>query len=104
MCCQGGNFQAVLRIRILFATLLRIRMRNLSFTLMRIQIRILASIINAQNLEKKCSNRLIFHTFILSCYLQIDADPDPDTAYYFDADPDPIIQFDADPDLHCFQV
>ncbi len=46
---------------------------------------------------KKCSKRLIFHTF-LACHLQIYADPDP--AYHFDADadPDPAYHFDADAD------
>jgi hypothetical protein len=44
--------------------------------------------IKAQNLEK-CANKLIFHTYILACLLQIDADPDP--AYHFDADPDPTL-------------
>jgi hypothetical protein len=29
--------------------------------------------------------------------LQIDALPDPDPSYPFDADPDPTFQFDADP-------
>ncbi len=71
--------------------------------------------IKAQNLEKKCSNRLIFHTFwLVICKLMririqlitlmriwirtayhFDADPDP--TYHFDADPDPTVQFDADP-------
>jgi hypothetical protein len=57
--------------------------------------------IKTQNLEKlpKYSNRLIFHTF---CYLQIDADPDPDLAYHFDADPDPADHFYPDPDLTPF--
>ncbi len=37
----------------------------------------------------------------MACHLQIDADPDPDPAYYFDADPEPDsnFQFNADPDL-----
>jgi hypothetical protein len=48
--------------------------------------------IKAQNLEKKCSNRLIFHTLV--CHLQIDADPEPDPAYHNDADSDP----DPNPD------
>jgi hypothetical protein len=49
---------------------------------------------------------LIFR-YTLACHLQIDADPDPDPAYYFvantdpgdhlDPDPDPTFQFDADP-------
>ena len=52
---------------------------------------------------KKCSNRLIFHTF-LACHLKLDADLDPayyfdrDPDYHFDADPDPTFQFDEDPD------
>ncbi len=46
--------------------------------------------------------------YILTCHLQIDADPDLDPAYHFDAvedpNPDPTFQFDADPDAdpqHC---
>jgi hypothetical protein len=37
--------------------------------------------------------------FILSCHLQINADPDPipDPAYHFDADPVPTFKFDAYP-------
>jgi hypothetical protein len=36
----------------------------------------------------------------LACHLQIDADPNPDPAYHFDAerDLDPTFQFDVDPD------
>jgi hypothetical protein len=36
----------------------------------------------------------------LACHLQIDANPDPDPAFYFDAepDPDPSHHFGADPD------
>jgi hypothetical protein len=33
---------------------------------------------------------------ILDCHLQIDADPDPDPAYHFDADPYSAHHFDAD--------
>ncbi len=69
-----GMYRSVLWIRI---------------TLMQIRIR-------------KCSNRLIFHTYVLACHLQIDADTDPvlDPAYHFGADPDadPGYQNDADPD------
>ncbi len=47
---------------------------------------------------KKCSNRLIFHTFFV-CHLKIDAvaDPDPNPAYHFDAYPDAAYHFDAYP-------
>jgi hypothetical protein len=37
--------------------------------------------------------------YILACHLQIDAYPEPDSAYHFDADPDPAYHFDPDPDL-----
>jgi hypothetical protein len=43
--------------------------------------------IRAQTLEKVLKSAHI--PFILDCHLQIDADPVPDLAYYFDADPDP---------------
>jgi hypothetical protein len=36
--------------------------------------------------------------YIFACHLKIDADPDPDRAYLFDADPDPAYHFDAYPD------
>ncbi len=42
----------------------------------------------------KCSNI----PYILSCYLQIDADADPDQVYHFDPDPYPASHFDADLD------
>ncbi len=71
---------------------------------MRFRIRILASKYRLNTL-KKCSNRVLFHTFWLVIF-NIDADPDPEPAYHFDAnpdpayyvDPDPTFQFDADPD------
>ncbi len=47
--------------------------------------------IKAQNLEKS-SNWLIFHTYIVACHLQIDANPDPDPAYHVDADADPELE------------
>ncbi len=33
----------------------------------------------------------------MACHRQVDADPDPDPGYHFDADPDPTFLFDADP-------
>jgi hypothetical protein len=41
------------------------------------RIKILASKYRLNTL-KKCTNRLIFHIYILACHLQIDTDPDPD--------------------------
>jgi hypothetical protein len=35
---------------------------------------------------------------IFACHLQIDADPDPDSAYHFDADPDLAYHLATDPD------
>ncbi len=51
--------------------------------------------IKAQNSEKVL--KYAYVPYISACHLQIDADPDPDPAYHFDADPDPTFQFDADP-------
>jgi hypothetical protein len=58
--------------------LMQMRIRIRLFTLMRIriQIQILASNYRSKFL-KKCSNRLIFHRYILAWHLQIDADLDP---------------------------
>jgi hypothetical protein len=81
---------AVLRIRI---TLIRI----LSFALMRSRIWILASKERLKTL-KKSSNRLIHISYILACHLQIDADPDLDPAYHFNAILILFFQFDAYPD------
>jgi hypothetical protein len=35
---------------------------------------------------------------ILACYLQTDADADPDAPFHFDEDPDPAYHYDADAD------
>ncbi len=52
---------------------------------------------------KKCSNRLIFHTFLLVISKLMGIHPDP--AYHFDADPGPSFQVDADPDPQdCYTV
>jgi hypothetical protein len=48
---------------------------------------------------KKCSNRLIFHTFwLVICKIDADPDPVPGTAYHSDADPD------ADPDFYLMRI
>jgi hypothetical protein len=91
-----------MRIRILFVTLMWIRIRTLSFTLMRIRIlpfplmrtrilldtfmriRILASQVKAQTLKKR-SNRLIGIPYSLACHLRTDT---TDPADHFEADPD----------------
>ncbi len=72
-------FHPVLRIRI---TLMRIQI--LLVTLMRIRVLITkwwgsGSQFPKQRLKtlKKCSNKLIFHPYILAFHLHIDADPDP---------------------------
>ena len=56
--------------------------------------------IQARNFEKfLTSHSLIFLTFwLVTCKSKIDADPDPDPAYHFDADPDTTFHFDSDPD------
>jgi hypothetical protein len=51
--------------------------------------------VKAQNLKKVLKYSV---PYILTCRLQIDADPDPDPACYFAADTDPAYQFDTDPD------